>query len=306
MLSRELPEMWSGNDEETMKNNHHNMTIAIASGKGGTGKTTVAVNLAKTLSEDGYSVTYLDCDVEEPNGHIFLKPVWDTEENVEKLIPEIDESKCIHCEKCNEICQFSAILDIGSEVLTFPDLCHSCGGCTLVCPTKAVTRKPVVIGNIKSGSSDEISFIHGELIVGQPIAPPVIHAVKKKIKEIGIHLIDAPPGTSCPVIESVRSSDFVLLVTEPTPFGLNDLKLAVDLLNLMKIPFAVIINQEGLGDLEVQNYCNSHRIPILMTIPFDRRIAEAYSRGDLMINVIPSLRNDFLRLYKNVKDSISK
>jgi len=272
------------------------MKISIASGKGGTGKTTVATNLARLASADGRSVAYVDCDVEEPNGHIFLKPEIARREPVARPVPQVDAEACIHCGRCGEVCQYSAIICMGEQVLTFPELCHSCGGCWLVCPADAITESDRVLGRIETGRAGEIAFVHGYLNVGEAMSPPVIRAVKAAAPEADLLFYDAPPGTSCPVVESVRGSDLVVLVTEPTPFGLNDLKLAVGMVRALELPFGVVINRVGVGNLETEDYCKRNRIPILAAIPDDRRIAEAYSRGQPACEVSDEYRQLFERL----------
>ncbi len=262
------------------------MKIAIASGKGGTGKTTVATNLACVASRNGQSVAYLDCDVEEPNGHIFLKPQISESKPIGNLIPVVDESKCIHCGKCGEICQYSAIVCVGEKVLVYPEMCHACGGCAMVCPVDAITETPREMGTLETGQAGDIQFVQGLLNIGEVMSPPLIKEVKSAAPEVDLVIIDAPPGTSCPVIESVKDSDFVLLVTEPTPFGLNDLKLAVEMVRALKLPFGVVINRADVGDRQTQSYCRSSRIEILAEIPDDRRIAEAYSRGEMICDVL--------------------
>ena len=251
------------------------MKIAVASGKGGTGKTTVSTNLAYIASRNGQSVAYLDCDVEEPNGHIFLKPQITDSKPVGNLIPEVDENLCTNCGKCGEICQYSAIVCVGKKVLVYPELCHACGGCALVCPVDAITENLRIIGQLEIGNSGHIKFAHGMLNVGEVMSPPLIKAVKQINCDADLVIVDVPPGTSCPVIESVRDSDFVVLVTEPTPFGLNDLKLAVEMIQALKLPFGVVVNRCDVGDQNTQLYCDTNNIEILAEIPDDRRIAEA-------------------------------
>lgn len=276
------------------------MIIAIASGKGGTGKTTVATNLARVAETQGLDVSYLDCDVEEPNGHIFLKPDIEKTTPVSVSVPVVDESKCTACGKCKEICQYSAIALLGKTVLTFPNLCHGCGGCMLVCPTGAITESGRDVGVVEEGMANGAKFVHGKLSIGEAMSPPLIKEVRKRISDGGLNIIDAPPGTSCPVIQSVRGADYVLLVTEPTPFGLNDLKLAVEMLRVMKLPFGVVVNRSDMGDEAVFDYCGSESINILLRIPDDRRIAEAYSRGRLAVEAVPEYAAAFESLLKEV------
>jgi MinD superfamily P-loop ATPase len=258
------------------------MKIAIASGKGGTGKTTVAVNLAVTAARGGAAVTYFDCDVEEPNGHIFLRPDITETSPVRALVPVVDNAMCTRCGECGRICRFSAIVSLGGEVLTFHELCHHCGGCALVCPAGAISEEEETIGELEEGAAGAVRFVHARLGVGVPTAPPVVRAVKKRIGE-GLSILDSPPGTSCPVVETVRDADFAALVTEPTPFGLNDLRLAVDMLRVLGVPFGVVINRAGSGDLSVYEYCREEEIDVLAEIPDRRRIAEMYSRGEILV-----------------------
>ncbi|MBU0717226.1 MAG: ATP-binding protein [Planctomycetes bacterium] len=274
------------------------MKIAIASGKGGTGKTTVATNLAHVAARNGQSVAYLDCDVEEPNGRIFLKPEITHREPVSILVPQIDEAKCTLCGKCAEICQYNAIAFLGKKVLVFPELCHSCGGCSLVCSDGAITEVPREVGLLETGRAGPIWFVQGTLNIGEAKSPPVIRAVKAAAPEVNLAIIDAPPGTSCPVIESLRGCNSVVLVTEPTPFGLNDLKLAVEMVRALEVPFAVVINCAGIGDLAVQEYCSREGIKVLAEIRDDRRIAEAYSRGELVCEALPEYAALFDNLLK--------
>jgi MinD superfamily P-loop ATPase len=276
------------------------MKVAIASGKGGTGKTTIAVNLAQAACDLGQKVQYLDCDVEEPNGHLFLKPKITTSQHVSVEVPQVDLQKCTACGKCGHICQYGAVVCIKEHVLTFEQLCHSCGGCWRICPTGAIEKKPREIGSIDIGAANGVKFGQGRLNIGDIHTPPLIKRVKSSSLDEGIVIIDAPPGTSCPVIEAVKGADFVLLVTEPTSFGLNDLKLAVGMVRELKLPFAVIVNRSDAGDGRVHQYCDRDDIEIVLEIPDDRRIAEAYSVGKMIVDVLPEYGKDFTGLYERV------
>ena len=269
------------------------MQLAIASGKGGTGKTTVATNLATVASQNGQTVAYLDCDVEEPNGHIFLKPTLDRRRPVTELVPDVDVARCTLCGQCAVICQYNAIACLGGQVLIYPELCHSCGGCQLVCPTGAIQEIPREMGLLETGHAGAIRFAHGLLNVGEVRAIPVIQAVQSAIEQVDTRIIDAPPGTSCPVIEAVRGCDLVVLVTEPTPFGFHDLKLAVEMTRAVRVPTAVVINRAGLDGVDIHGYCTARRIPVLAEIPDDRRLAQAYSRGDIACQVLPEYQSIF-------------
>jgi MinD superfamily P-loop ATPase len=273
------------------------MIICIASGKGGTGKTTIATNLAVSLNG---GVQLLDCDVEEPNAHLFMRPEINNTQRVTTPVPQVDLDKCDFCGKCGEICQFSAITVIGEKVLTFPELCHSCKGCMMVCPREAISEKDRVLGVLETGSSGSVEFVHGRLQIGEAMSPPLINRVKEHIDPKRIAIIDAPPGTSCPVIVAMKGSDFAILVTEPTPFGLNDLKLAIGAVRTLKIPLGIIINRCDVGDDRVATYARDEDIPILMEIPDDRKIAEAYSRGVMMVDIKPEMRNRFQAVYKEI------
>lgn len=273
------------------------MIISVASGKGGTGKTTIATSLALSLGE----VQFLDCDVEEPNAHIFLKPTIHEKRVIGIPVPKVDESRCTFCRKCAEVCEYNSIVVIKKKVLVFPDLCHGCGGCSYVCPEGAITEVEKPIGVIERGSAGKIDFIHGILNVGEPMAPPLIRQVKKQIDGNKTVIIDASPGTSCPVVETVKGSDFCVLVTEPTPFGLNDLTLAVAMLRKLAIPCGVVINCADIGDDEVVKYCEREGIPMLMTIPWDRKIAAAYSTGIPLVEALPHYTSNFLGLYERIR-----
>jgi MinD superfamily P-loop ATPase len=266
------------------------MKIAIASGKGGTGKTTVATNLAAVVAR---GVWYADCDVEEPNGHLFLRPEIENTLPFNVAVPVVDYDRCTFCGECHTACRFNAIAVLPKSVMIFHELCHSCGGCKLACPEKAISEEPRRTGIIEEGQAGHIHFIHGRLNIGEAMSPPLIRAVKEKLPEKDTVIIDSPPGTSCPVIAAVKDTDVCLLVTEPTPFGLNDLILAVEMVRTLGIPFGVIINRDGIGDRGVEDYCTGENIPIVARIPDTRAIAESYSKGDLAIDAVPELRPVF-------------
>jgi MinD superfamily P-loop ATPase len=260
------------------------MIISVASGKGGTGKTTIATSLALLLSEErSQKIQFLDCDVEEPNAYIFLKPEIKKSEPVNILVPQVDKRRCNFCGECAKVCVYNAIVVLKREVLVFPELCHGCGGCSLLCPESAIAEEERKIGVIEEGQTGSIRFIHGRLNVGEPMATPLIRAIKKKINPNGVTIIDVPPGTSCPVIEAVHKSDFCILVTEPTPFGLNDLKLAVEVMRKLKIKCGVVINRANIGDDKVKEYCHKESIQIIAEIPYDRNVAVLYSSGIPML-----------------------
>lgn len=266
------------------------MKIAIASGKGGTGKTTLATNLAVVGAELDRSVAYLDCDVEEPNGHLFLRPTIQERKAVHLPVPHVLEDVCDHCGKCAQVCQFSALVWLGQQPLVFPGLCHGCGACVLACPRRAIREQPREIGVVEVGVSGDVRFVHGRLNIGEAMSPPVIRAVRAAAPAVDWQIIDAPPGTSCPVVTAVRGCDFVILVAEPTPFGLHDLKLAVGTIRQIGLPLGVVINRADAGDARVAQYCAAESLPVLLSIPDDRRIAEAYSRGALMVTAVPEMR----------------
>ena len=266
--------------------------------KGGTGKTTIATNLAVSVDTP---VQILDCDVEEPNAHLFIRPQMEKTYTLTTPVPEVDMEKCTLCGKCGEICQFRAIVVIGETVLPFVEMCHSCGGCMEVCPEKAITETTRELGVIEQGQFNGMEFVHGKLRVGEAMSPPLIRAVRGYTRPEVLTIIDAPPGTSCPVISAMKGADFVLLVTEPTPFGLHDLKLAVGAVRILDIPCGLVINRSDMGDDKVLDYAEAENIPVLMEIPFDRKIAEAYSRGDMMVTALPELKEKFVQLYHDIE-----
>jgi len=279
------------------------LILAVASGKGGTGKTTVAVNLALCSPKP---VRLLDCDVEEPNCHIFLKPSIHAREAVSLPVPFVDEAKCNACGECGRICEFHAIVVLRTAPLVFPELCHGCGGCAQVCPTGAIKEVAREIGVVEAGVGKGVEIVQGRLNIGHPMSPPIIRAVKRHASPENLNIIDCPPGTSCPVVAAMRGSDNVLLVTEPTPFGLHDLKLAVETVRQLGIPFGVIINRADSGDDRVAEYCHREGIPVLLEIPEDRRIAEAYSRGETILEAIPEMRQVFIDLLARVAPELPR
>ena len=278
------------------------MLISIASGKGGTGKTLVATSLALTL-KDSHRVKLLDGDVEEPNDHVFLKPNITGSEPVFIPAPKVDEAKCTRCGRCAEVCAYNAIAVLGEHVLTFPQLCHGCGACSYLCPEKAITEEKRAMGVVEWGGADGIDFVQGRLTVGEAMAPPVIRRVKKHA-DSDVTIIDSPPGTSCPVVEAIEGSDFCLLVTEPTPFGLNDLVLAVETVRQLGIACGVVLNRAGVGDNRVEEYCRSQNIPILLTIPLDTEIARMYSRGITLAEGMPEWKDKFVSLFEGIKEIV--
>ena len=280
------------------------MVISVASGKGGTGKTLVATSLALALS-DKCRVQLLDCDVEEPNAHIFLHLAVNQSQPVSIPVPKVDEIRCTYCGRCAEVCVYNAIAVLKEKVLVFPELCHGCGACSYLCPESAISEEGREIGVVETGDSGNMEFIQGRLAIGEPMAPPIIREVKRHIDPTSVVIIDVSPGTSCPVVEAVKDSDFCLLVTEPTPFGLNDLSLAVDLVRKLQLPRGVIINRAGVGDEKVEQYCHEQKIPILLKIPLDRNIATLYSKGIPLIEGMPEWHSAFLKLFQDIKEIVT-
>mgnify|MGYP001217608441 CR=1 FL=1 len=272
--------------------------IAVANNKGGTGKTTVSLNLASVIKK---KVHLIDCDVEEPNCQLFLNGSQINNEIVNVPVPKVNEELCIECGECANFCEFNAIAFFGSYPLIFPEMCHSCGGCVEVCSQNALTEVDKPIGEVNAFQKNNITLTEGRMIVGVAMAPPLIKRVKKKIVEEEITILDAPPGTTCPVVATIKDADFVVLVTEPTPFGLNDLKLAVEMIEQFNVPYGVIINRAGIGDNKVQEYCKEENIEVLSEIPNDRLIAEAYSNGKLIVDELPRYRIKFEELLEKIK-----
>jgi MinD superfamily P-loop ATPase len=279
------------------------MRIAVASGKGGTGKTTIATSLALSLAEFEIPPIFLDGDVEAPNAHLFLNPVFEQHQEVAIQIPQVDESKCTYCGKCAEACQYHAIVMMGRKTLVFPQLCHGCGSCARVCPEGAIHETPQAIGVLERGPArSRIPFARGVLNIGEPMAVPVIRQLKQWVepRPDQLEIVDAPPGTSCPVVESMRGADFILLVTEPTPFGLHDLRLAVQVAHELKIPVGVVINRDGVGDKQVDEFCQSEGLPILMRVPFERAIAQGIARGKTLVDIHPEYVELFQQLFMQI------
>ena len=278
------------------------MKIAIASGKGGTGKTTLAVNLAFVAGEN---VQLVDCDVEEPNSHLFVKSEKVSSEEVSLPVPEINADLCIGCGECAKFCEFSALAALGDAPMVFPEMCHGCGGCMRICEQEAISEVHRRIGSVETFEFSDVTLVHGCLDIGVAMAPPLINAVKKRINENGLVILDAPPGTTCPAVAAVTGVDYVVLVTEPTPFGLNDLKLAVEMTRELGRPFGVVVNRAGSGDEEVQRYCREENLNLLFEIPDDRRVAQVYSRGELIIEGVPEYRKIFEELLQKIKEAVA-
>jgi MinD superfamily P-loop ATPase len=284
-----------------------NIKIAVASGKGGTGKTTIATSLAISLSSQ-MRVTYVDCDVEAPDGHIFLDPQILNSLSASIRIPEIDRDLCRHCGKCVEVCQFHALAKIGNQIMTFSQLCHGCGSCTLNCPHDAIKEVAHQIGRLEYGKvSTDLFFYQGILTISEPMATPVVRQLKQQIQPFGessVIIYDSPPGASCPVVETIRGSDFIILVTEPTPFGLHDLKQILGIAQQMKIPFGVVINRNGIGDTSLEDYLHLKGIPILMRIPFQREFAAGISAGNSLVSIYPSIKTEMIDMFQIIQKTM--
>src|SRR6056297_702890 len=303
------------------------MTISVASGKGGTGKTTVAVGLALALEQQ---VQLLDCDVEEPNSHLFLQlePELSEEqdskgrseakagvrssEDFSILVPRIDEDKCTACGLCSAFCEYGALARLKDKLLVFDNLCHGCGGCKIVCPEGAITEAPRPIGKLVSAAVPGVDLLYGDLNSGEVLAPPLIRAVKRHIgaapggTEGPPVIIDSPPGTTCPMVTAVKDSDFSILVTENTPFGLHDLELAVEVLNDLDMPMGVVINRSDIGRSDVEEFCRKKNLPVLMRIPYSREIAEFYARGESIVAADPDIRRRFQEMYSRIEELVAE
>ncbi|SEM04374.1 MinD superfamily P-loop ATPase, contains an inserted ferredoxin domain [Syntrophus gentianae] len=279
------------------------MKIAVAGGRGGTGKTTLAINFAQALAKGGHEVTLLDCDVEEPNIRLFLPSEIESVSSVEISFPDVTREKCTGCRVCAEVCEYQAIAVLGNKVFIFPELCQACGACAWFCPQKAIREIPREIGKIQMGRKGRIRLIGGRLNEGEVLSPVIIKRVKERGLDGSIAVIDAPSGASWPVMAAVRDTDGVLLVTEPTPFGLHDLKPAVEMLRRLELPCAVAINRSTLGEKDLWRYCLSEQLPIVLEIPDDRRIAEACSQGKTLLEAFPEYREIFLQGWQNLQET---
>lgn len=277
------------------------MIIAVASGKGGTGKTTLSIALSQALDQ---LVNLLDCDVEAPNAKLFLHLMDEVNEIVTVPIPKVDNDKCTFCGKCQQICQFNAITVLKDKVLVFDELCHSCGGCEMVCPEKAISEIQKPIGTVLNGRTNSLSFVQGKLDIGLAMSPPLIRAVKSRTDKDIINIIDCPPGNSCPVITAVSGSDYIILVTEASPFGLHDLKLSVETMRELNIPFGVIINRTTKNYKEVNNYCKNENIPLLLEIPESLKVAKAYSVGNTLLDAMPELKDKLRQIVKDIEGDV--
>lgn len=279
------------------------MKIAIASGKGGTGKTTVALAMASSINNE---VIYIDCDVEEPNAHLFLNPELESAEAVYSFIPEVDVLSCTLCGKCEEICRFSSIVIMGKKLITYPSMCHGCRGCELVCPEKAISPGKREIGTVEQGRSGKINLLTGRLRIGEAMSPPLIKHLNSLIPDSYDFIIaDAPPGASCPMVACVRDADFVVLVTEPTPFGLSDLSIALEAVRNMNLPCGLVINRSMHGNRSANDFAERNSLQILLEIPDDRAIAEGYSKGALLTEIRPDFKAEFIAMIDKIKETVS-
>ena len=281
------------------------MNIAVASGKGGTGKTLVATSLAISLHSESASTALIDCDVEAPNDHLFLNPTYDESMQVTIAVPSIDAERCTHCGECARVCNFHAIAVAPKTVLVFDELCHGCGACSLICPEDAITERPHSVGTISRGQARGMPFAAGELQIGEPLAVPIIHQLTAELPEADYVILDSPPGNACSLVAALRRVDFALLVTEPTPFGLHDLRAAVSVARTLGVPAGLIVNRDGVSYPDLDAYCEEANLPILMRIPFDRRIAEGYAAGQLLVDTMPEYREQFVALARRITEEVA-
>lgn len=282
------------------------MRIAVASGKGGTGKTTIATSLALSLSAER-ETWYVDCDVEAPNGHLFLRPNFTYSTQAVIKIPQIQVDQCTMCGKCVEVCQFHALANVVKSIMVFPQLCHGCGSCTLNCPEQAISEVDNPIGMLESGYTAEgIRFQRGVLSISEPMPTPVIRQLKRmdQAPDDALVILDSPPGASCSVVETLRGADYALLVTEPTPFGLHDLKQMIGIVQDMNIPAGIVVNRDGIGSPQVEAYLLELSLPILLRVPFDKKIASGIAAGESLMAVRPEYRQDFLNMYQAICDQV--
>ncbi len=276
------------------------MEITVASGKGGTGKTTIAVNLALSIKNS----MLIDCDVEGPNSHIFFKEPMVKLKDVSIPAPKFDLDTCTLCGKCVDFCQYNAISIVGEKLLFFDELCHGCGGCKIICPVDAITEVEHYVGVIEKGGTGDLPVYHGMLNIGEPFGVPIINELKQFADDKKTTIFDSPPGTACPAVETMRDVDFCILVTEPTPFGLHDLTLTVDVIREIGTPYGVVVNRDGIGDDRVDRYCEKENIPLLAKIPNDLEIARLYSSGVPMVKGLPEYRKLFEEMFDRIKEMI--
>jgi MinD superfamily P-loop ATPase len=247
-------------------------------------------------------VTYFDCDVEEPNGHLFFRPCITCRKPAHVGVPVVDENRCTACGECVRFCAFNALVRLGKMVMVFPELCHGCGGCERLCPENAIREQEREIGFVETGEAGGVKFVQGVLNVGEAMSPPLIREVLNRTADNSVNIIDAPPGTSCPVVTTLRKVDYAVLVTEPTPFGVNDLRLALDLAHELKVPHGVVINRDEESFPGVTDLCKSRSVPIIGRIPDDRRAAESYSRGEMIVDTVPDLSEIFSDIWRNIRE----
>jgi MinD superfamily P-loop ATPase len=278
------------------------MIIVVASGKGGTGKTTIATSLALSVPH----AQFVDADAEEPNAHLFLHPAIEQTIPVEMMLPEVDLERCTFCGKCAEFCQFNALAVIKEKLLVFPELCHGCGGCVLVCPEKAMREKQRRIGEVEIGSAKGMRFIQGRLKPGEPSSVRIVREEMAQVNNGTPTVVDAAPGTACAVVETISLADFCLLVTEPTPFGLHDLVMAMDVAVELGVPCGVVINRSGARDHLIEEACKQRGVAVLLKVPFQRAIAEAYSNGKCLVDAFPEWRQPFHRLFDHIQQELKQ